>query len=161
MAKPATSTRKVESCSRRPCLLTTVPLESSTRVWSKLLLINWLMAEAVLLQRLRLIPPEKRPLEQRSRGHETWKRNMQNRLNLDALAQRIVELEKNQTRLPQATEPGGGPTLEWTARNYSNQTSDSGMITEAHPEHSNGHEKGWRTTSSSPQRFHPTARNQR
>jgi Family of unknown function (DUF5681) len=62
-------------------------------------------------------------------------------VEFEALAQRVVELEKAQTQLPQATEPGGGSTLEWLARNYSNQTSDSGMIAEAHPEHSNGHDK--------------------
>ena len=62
-------------------------------------------------------------------------------VEFEALAQRVVELEKSQTRLPQATEPRSGSTLEWIARNYSNQTSDSGITAEAHPEHRKGHEK--------------------
>lgn len=33
-------------------------------------------------------------------------------VELDALAQRIVELEKNHTRLPQATEPGGARPVQ-------------------------------------------------
>jgi hypothetical protein len=62
-------------------------------------------------------------------------------VEFEALGQRVAELEKAQTRPPQATEPGDGSTMEWIARNYANQTPDSGMTAEVHPEHSNGHEK--------------------
>jgi hypothetical protein len=62
-------------------------------------------------------------------------------VEFEALAQRVGELEKAQTRLPQAPEPGDGSTLEWIARNYSNQIPDSELTAEAHPEHRNGYEK--------------------
>jgi Family of unknown function (DUF5681) len=63
-------------------------------------------------------------------------------VEFETLAQRVAELEKSQTGTPQAAEPGDGSTLEWIARNYSNQGPDSRMNAEAYPEHGNGHEKG-------------------
>ena len=62
-------------------------------------------------------------------------------VEFEALLQRVAELEKTQTRVPQAPEPGGGSTLEWIARNYSKQTPDSEVTAEAHPEPRNGYEK--------------------
>ena len=62
-------------------------------------------------------------------------------VEFEALAQRVAELEKSQTRHTPSHGARDGSTLEWIARNYSNQTSDSGMTAEAHPEHRNGHEK--------------------
>ena len=62
-------------------------------------------------------------------------------VEFETLAQRVAELEKAQTRLPQAPEPGDGSTLEWIARNYASQTPDCEVTAEAHPEPRNRYEK--------------------
>jgi len=62
-------------------------------------------------------------------------------VEVEALAQRVAELEKVHTRTPQTTEPSDGSTLDWISRNYANQTPDSGTTAEEHPEHGNGHER--------------------
>jgi hypothetical protein len=56
-------------------------------------------------------------------------------VEFEALAQRVVELEKAHNPTPQPPEPVDSATLGWISRNYSNHTPDSERTAEAHPEH--------------------------
>jgi hypothetical protein len=63
-------------------------------------------------------------------------------VEFDALAQRIVQLEKAHTQTTQPNESLDGATLDWVARNYSDPRPDCGETAAPHPDQKSTSESG-------------------